>query len=319
MGKNTSKTEAIGVGLVSRCVIETWDSRFQEMDARNDDGIDAAIFLGKNGEVSGEVVYVQIKSGAGYLVKSKLRKDKIVLNLTKDYITKHRPRWALFPAPVILIYIDTATDKKNPKSWWVNLKDSNSYDSKAQSYILIPKENTFGEHAKGYFRNLCTHHLDYQLEEVSTDAMDFEYLWWFNSVKDGARQYYLELADRGLKHTELGGIEFNRVGWRHMTRRNRKRMNRMQSFLILGAIPKIIKKNPKYSVVGKVQRETVNGLQTVKDIVVIRTKVSFPHRYQSVITLVFKRKTTYTEDMVEKNQKVWFYSIFESRRGKIIF
>ena len=57
--------------------MEEWLS---ENWSRNDDGIDGIIHVRRHGELTGEVIYVQIKSGDGY--KSITKKDLNILALT---------------------------------------------------------------------------------------------------------------------------------------------------------------------------------------------------------------------------------------------
>nr|WP_293295818.1 DUF4365 domain-containing protein [Allomuricauda sp.] len=320
MTNNTTQTEAIGIRVVSQLVIEHWNSRFQELSARNDDGIDGIIFLGKHRELTGEVIFVQIKCGEGYRVDDKKRKNHIKLKLGKKYLNTHRPRWNSIPGPVVLVYVDPSTSKHNPKAWWVDLKSSDAYDQKAQSYVLVPKENSFGQHSKGYFKNLGRHHLDYNLPEITARTEDFVYLHQYDSLKYCARYLYRALAKQEIVHPTLGQIHFTRVGWRHLTRRGRRKLNMMQSFMLLGSVQKILGEVESYEIVGKPLKKEVDGQVKVIDYIAIRSKVGFPFRYQGVIVVILKRKKLLDLNNGNvKESKIWFYSIFESRRGKIIF
>ena len=127
MSNTRSEQEAIGVRLVAQIVREKWKARFQELDSRNDDGIDGIIFLGKNGQATGETIFVQIKCGPAYKVEIKGNSNQFYLNVGSEYIEKHRPRWNRYPGPVILVYVDSSTDKTMPKAWWTNLKSADTY------------------------------------------------------------------------------------------------------------------------------------------------------------------------------------------------
>lgn len=58
------------------------------------------------------LVFIQVKGGESYAGSSKKRPDHIEINLTDDYIKKHRPRWNSLQGPAILVYVDTVNMSK---------------------------------------------------------------------------------------------------------------------------------------------------------------------------------------------------------------
>ena len=137
--------------------IETdWMSRWQELDAHNDDGIDGIVMLRKkrlvrltsrskligqprNAESGSQgsfetlpihgVVFVQVKGGEGYAGGSKKRPKHIEVKLGEEYIKDHRPRWRALSGPAIFVYVDTVNKKKNLDAWWTDLNSDDSYSN----------------------------------------------------------------------------------------------------------------------------------------------------------------------------------------------
>jgi len=138
-----------GLLKVSLLVEEKWKSDFNQVPQENDDGIDGIILIRKKGELTGEVIYTQIKAGSGYKKETKVRDGYIDINVGSEYILRHRPRWKLLPGAVILIFVDD-----DNKMYWTNLKSDNSYSDKNKSIILVKKSDRFGTHSKGHFKKI---------------------------------------------------------------------------------------------------------------------------------------------------------------------
>jgi hypothetical protein len=64
---------------------------------------------------------------------------------------------------------------------------------------------------------------------------------------------------------------------------------------------------------NKEDKET--GQYELKDYLSLRAKVIFPNRNQTVIQVVLRRKRTGNRTTGEQNQTIWFYSVYEPRRG----
>ena len=319
MSNTRSEKESIGLRVVAQFVREKWKCRFQELDARNDDGIDGIIFFAKKGEATGETLFVQVKCGPTYKVKSKKDKGQFKIKLGVDYIETHRPRWERYPGAVIVVYVDSSTDDILPHAWWADLKDYASYNMHTKSYIILDELNRFGEHSKGHLKNLCTHHLDYGLESIETKYEDFRYIDLNEPLRKVAWEKYKGLARKAIYNGTLGEITVNRVGWKHITRQKRRISHIHQSFELLGCLEYILKDVKSYQYLKQLDEYKKLSNRIVVDLVCLRAKVIFPHRYQSVVTVVLKRKRVFNDNGKSNTAKVWFYSIFESRRGRIVF
>lgn len=301
-------------------VEEYWECRFQEMAASNDDGIDGMIFLSKHGEITGEVVYVQIKTGKSYMSTSLKRPDKLQITLGPEYIKTHRTRWDKYPGPVVLIWVDPTTDKLSPHGWWTDLKSGNSYDARAASYVLIDKKNRFGEHSKGHFKELCTPHIDLKMTFVETGSADFSYLNLEEKTKLSAHKKFRELAASPVldrTNDALGEITVSRVFWKHITRADRRKQRILQSFQLLGAVLPVIKGIKSYENIGRRKSTVANNQIEVMNYVALRAMVGFNHRYQASVTVVLKRKRVFDQiTAAVLSSKTWLYTIYENRRGK---
>ena len=121
--KTDKQIKGINGNLIIHGIInDYWKSDYQKIDQDNDDGIDGIIHVRRHGELTGEVIYVQIKSGDGYKSITKKRPEYIGINVGADYINEHKQRWNRLVGAVILIFVD---DTK--KSYWEDLKDENYY------------------------------------------------------------------------------------------------------------------------------------------------------------------------------------------------
>lgn len=318
---NTERQEAAGIRFVQQIVREEWLCRWQELDARNDDAIDGLIFYKKKKLVV-DTIYAQVKCGVGYRIDSANYPDHICINLGKKYIEKHKDRWVSLPGPVILIYVEPGSKSKNDVGWWTDLKNIDSYSSSASSYIIIPKDQKFDISAKKKLYNLTSHR--YQESILTNIDIDNSLLWNINlgkSIKKIGMQNYKFLSQQTItpKCREIGvNVIFSRVGWRHITRKTRSLHRIFQSFILLPLAKEIIETVENYEIVNYYYSEDkrmgiVNHFQTI----LLRSRVSFSFRYPTVINLILKRKITINineDDPVDS--KVWFYSIYESKRGR---
>jgi hypothetical protein len=316
------KAEARGLRVVHQIVREWWMCRFQEFEARNDDGIDGMIMLKKKGVVTGEIIHCQIKSGKGY---KKEYSSHIGVNLGIKYIETHRARWNTIFEPTILIFVDEPIDKVTmPKAWWVNLKSDDAYSDKARSIIMIPKTQRFGDHSIGDIKKLCgTRHFDYKLQQIIIKRKDVTLFNLKENLKSQARRFYKDWADENITtsfertNQALGEIIISRVGWKHLTRKGRKVERIIQSFHLLGVAKRMIKEVVEPELFGHPKYKQENGIGIFQDYIGLRAFAIFPHRYESSITVVLKRERKVNEtNGKELERKIWFYSIYESRRGR---
>lgn len=156
--KNNRTKESIRINAVRAIVQNDWESGWLEYAAQNDDAIDGIILMRKGSNYpseTGGVVFVQVKCGGdGYLLHQKQYPDHLCINLGKEYIETHMPRWNKVPGPIVLIFVDVTSNHKLPKSWWVDLRN-NCISPTNKGIILIPKNQRFGHHTKGLFHSLC--------------------------------------------------------------------------------------------------------------------------------------------------------------------
>jgi hypothetical protein len=313
-------TEAIGIRYVQQIVREEWLCRWQELEARNDDAIDGLIFYKKKGKVT-DTIYTQVKSGKGYKVISGNFPNHICINLGKTYIEKHKQRWLSYPGPVILIYVDTSIPKK-PIGWWADLKNVKSYTDSATSYILVPNEQLFDIRAKKPIFRLTAHrHQESILPNINVDNKILSNITLSQkSLKETGFEYYKKLSGENLTPAckeFVSGVRFTRIGWRHITRKTRSLTRIVQSLLILPVAKKILEEVDTYQIVDYFNEEDEEKNIIHYQTLLLRARVSFSYRYPAIINLILRRKIKVNPDNNEPiESSVWFYSIYESRRGR---
>ncbi len=304
-----------GVLVVNEIVNSFWKSDWQKVDAENDDAIDGIIHIRKDGELTGEVIYAQVKSGNGYKVLTKKRPDVIGINLGADHIERHRPRWNSLRGAVILIFVD---DSK--KAFWADLKSGESYTPTNGSLILVPKSQRFGSHSKGDFKKIGDFFpQDRHLTVIRLGKPDISYLRIDKPIRDCARQFYKNWANEpALERTNvgLGEVKVNRCGWRHISRKKRGYDKIFQSWQLLSAAKMIIHTvNKAYQITKLVSTDETDHHYILKDFISLRAKIIFPNRHESVVQVILRRKRVINKGDDTKRQKVWFYSVYEPRRG----
>jgi hypothetical protein len=144
---------------------------------------------------------------------------------------------------------------------------------------------------------------------------DFQFLKFNKSVKESAREYYHEWIKAPLEeriHPELGDITISRVGWRHITRQDRKQNRIINSLALLSVAKKIITKTSKcYQVRQLETKSNLDGTFVLTDFLSIKCNVTFPFRQGSLIQVILKRKRKLNGNNDIIGSKIWFYSIYE--------
>lgn len=317
----TTEQEKYGLRNIRRIVEGGMKSDWQPFDQSNDDGIDGFITFRKNGKVTGEIILVQSKCYSTHQDSPGGRNNQIGLNLGSDYINKHIPRWREMIAPVIVIYTQYVEDDEKAISWWTDATDENSYSSTEVSYILIPKKQRFKAHSIGDLKKLCGYrHQDYKLPRIKLDRRDVSYFKLSSKIKEAARNYYKDWANSDVSertNSALGQIEINRVGWRHITRQKRKAERVIQSWQLLGVAKRLIKEIEEPEDLSRSRVKNEGDWKIIEDYVGLRAFVIFPHRYESSVTVVLRRQRKINQaDGSIANPKIWFYSVYETRRGR---
>jgi Domain of unknown function (DUF4365) len=318
--------ESIGINVVRWTVEVEWESGWQEYAQQNDDAIDGVILMRrgtKKPSDTGGIVFVQVKCGGnGYRQDQVQYPSHLCITLGKNYIDAHRPRWMKVPGPATLIFVDDTVNKFDPPAWWADLKASESYSPTNAGVILVPKTQKFAHHTKGEFHKLCrSGPADRTLEELRLDRADslLPKLGKAESLRDDAWAFYKSWrADPSARrHSSLGEVLVNRVGWKHMTRRGRLPERIVQSWLLLGAARAMVSNCRKVFNLGHAkQRPLPDGNTEVIDYLGIRARVVFSYRHNAVIQVVLRRSRLLSPSnrQVER-QKIWFYSVYELRRG----
>jgi hypothetical protein len=319
--------ERIGINAVSRIVEVNWESGWQEYAQQNDDAIDGVILMrrgSKRPTDTGGIVFVQVKCGGnGYRQDQAQYPDHIGVSLGAPYIDAHKARWIKVPGPAVLIFVDDTLNKNNPPAWWADLKSAGSYSTTNSGMILIPKSQRFAHHSKSTFHRLCgTGPSDRQLEEIRMRRKDtlVPRLGRTESLRNDAWEFYKAWRDGVPSYVNpiLGPILINRVGWKHMTRRDRLPERIVQSWQLLGAAKEMVANCKSIFTLGHATHQHYpDGNTQVTDYLGLRASVVFPHRHQSILQVVLRRSRLITPaNQNRERQKIWFYSVYELRRGR---
>ena len=309
-----AQKEAVGIRVVSAFIREPWNCRWQEYEARNDNGIDGVAIMRKGEKETGGLVFIQVKCGGnGYRQDQKQHPDKICVNLGPTYIDQHRPRWNATLGPCVIVFVDDSKNKINPPAWWADLRDEATYSPTNKGMLLLPKAQRFGSHTKGDFHRLCgSGPIDRSLPAIELTRQDLIVPQLKDSLLHAARGAY-KAWGIGANPT-LGDVFVNRLGWRHITRQGRLRERIWQSLGLLGAARRVVNEVCEVDMLGRATtKDLEGGALAITDHLGLRANIIFPHRHQAVVQVVLKR-----ERIVEKNyfqQKIWFLSVYELRRG----
>lgn len=309
--------EAVGIRVVSTFIREPWNCRWQEYEARNDNGIDGVAIMRKRNHETGGLVFIQVKCGGnGYRNDQDQHPDKIGLKLGADYINKHKPRWNSTLGPCVVVFVDDAIDRINPPAWWADLKDDSTYSTTNKGMLLIPKVQRFGPHTKGDFLRLCgSGPIDRTLPSIQLSRQDLIVPQLKENLLHTARGAYIAWG-KGENPT-LGDIFVNRVGWRHITRQGRLRERILQSLGLLSVAKRMVNEISDVDMLGRATLKFLSdGSTKVTDHLGLRANVIFPHRHQSVVQVVLRRERLIAKDpSAPIYQKIWFFSVYELRRG----
>lgn len=319
--------EQIGINKVRNVVQNLWCCGWQQYGAENDDAVDGVILMRrgeKNPTDTGGVVYVQVKCGGdGYREDQKQYPNHIGIAIGKDYIEKHRSRWARVPGPMVLIFVDDTIDRENPPAWWVNLRDPNCISPTNGGIVLVPKAQEFKHHVKSEFHRLCgPGGVDRLLPTFSLSRKELliPKLGKDESLRNDAWSFYKLWRDTENLRTSpcLGEILINRVGWKHMTRQWRASERIVQSWSLLGVAQQMVMRCDEYYNLGHAKNTKFSdGNTNIIDYLGLRANIVFPHRDGCVAQVVLKRSRLLCPKYVhQERQKIWFYSIYEMRRGR---
>lgn len=293
-GLATQRRGQLGINVVERIVLHDWVSRWQPVDAQNDDGIDGLIFIEKGGAATGQIVYVQVKC-----IRRPSKSGDISVPIGRVKLAKAIKRWRRLVGAAILIHVDP----DSLEARWENL---HAEDGLLSSSIRVPASQIFNAQAKEKIGELCgTLHRDVTAENVDTYADHFPHLRSNEHIQVAARQFYRELGSRPIKigNTDQQVI-FTREGWRHITRRGRPELTRFQSFVLLGTILPILEGMSA----SDVKRQPTPHEPDDEQYYAIKAAVSFPHRQTGIVKIVLHRNARDPEGQYR------FHTIYEPRR-----
>lgn len=150
----TNSTAKVGVGYI-RTIVDHHNCIFQEIDTKNDLGIDAIIEIIKDEKPVSKFVATQIKSGKTYFNKKK--------NVCKIPVKNHFNYWTSHPLPVYgIVHIPELGD-----AYWVDIK---SYLKQNPTATVITFERTLANQInKDTFFSLFVPRLLNEVPDINND------------------------------------------------------------------------------------------------------------------------------------------------------
>ncbi|MFQ6550358.1 DUF4365 domain-containing protein [Aestuariibius sp. 2305UL40-4] len=297
MSLGTQRQGQLGVNAVEKIVLADWGARWQALDAHNDDGVDGLIFLERGQELSGQIVFAQIKCQ-----EVKKRPDgNYVIPIKSQKLAKNLEVWRKVVGAAIVVLVDPQTLTAR----WVDARPSTSTTA---SQILVPEGQHFNAAAKGEIGKLCgTLHQDLLAQKVHTFADDFLHLRTSSHLQVATRALYKKLAQASFSLGHDGErVIFDRDGWRHITRPNRSQLARHQSFILLGAAAKIIEACDE-DLCNLWSSDTNDGKTRFFQ---LDSMVTFPFRQTGLVRLVLKKSLT----RISEDRSLKFWTLYEPRR-----
>ena len=295
MSLSTQRTGQLGVNAVERVVLRHWASRWQSLESHNDDGLDGFIFFEAGGEATGQVVYVQVKC-----MRTTQRKDGCyIIPINARKLRRNLQIWRKVVGAAIVVLVD-------PETLSIRWVDARQERATTASQIIVPEDQFFDNGAKSVIKKLCgTLHSDALAPAVHTFADDFQHITSGTLLPKLARTLYKDLNSQQLCCFGQR-VHFDRVGWRHITRRTRSRLSRMQSLSLLGAVPKIIKEYESKAAWSE-QNSDSNGEAKFYN---LDAMVSFPFRQTGLVRLVLRQLELPNDEVPHLK----FWTIYEPRR-----
>lgn len=302
-----------GLRVVRMYVEEFFHWGFQLYDQENDDGIDGEIIVrDKSGQDLGVRVYVQVKSGPGYI--SSIDKHYISVHAYsgESYI-RHQETYNKSLQPVILIFVNSQKnangkiyeDLFKPDAWWVRL---DGYVEDGTSLYRIPVTNRFGAHSKGDLMKLVKHLLkdwnhypEYELNEIEK-----KHYASLNLATDSSCFYKVWSKDSSMMYLENGDIKVyvTRIGWRHINSYKRGLERRNISLKLLRIARRIIEDATIRNIV--MLRHYQRGKYAELFYYGIRTRVNMGNGKIEKVQVVLRRWRNQGPKNIDK---WWFYSV----------
>lgn len=302
-GMSNQQKGQLGVNVVERVVLRSWSGRWQPLDAQNDDGVDGLIFLEAGGRATGQIIFAQIKCHA---IKPELKKQlragsKTHIPVSIGNLDDHIQKWRRVVGAAILIHVDPATLKAR----WVDVLTAD----RKQATVFVPFSNRFNKKSRSAISLLTgSIHRDLLLPLVHTEAADFAYIAEGSKLSSQSLTYYNKLKEPPSKMKDGQTIvRFTKEGWQHITRPRRRVLTRLQSQLLLGAIPKILAAIEPDDL-SPFKKKTSEG---IVELWAARALVTFPFRQSAVVKILMK-----AGPLLNGTKSFDFYSIYEARRAR---
>lgn len=297
MSLNTQRRGQIGVNIVESIILNEWKGRWQAIDGHNDDGIDGLIFLEANGQMTGQIIFAQVKCFGGVRIDGN---DRFCLSIGKAKLEKNLRRWRRLVGAAIIIYVDP----KSRNCYWADALDPEAVKG---SQIFVSKHSAFNASARPIVARLCGNiHRDMLALQIRTEVGDFPHLRSKDHIQPAARRLYQDLRQNPVR---LGGdgpiVRFDRHGWRHITRPARAALTRYQSLVLLGTARKMIEAHDE-----EMLKHHEAEARPDDHFVAARAAVIFPFRQTGIVKIILQ--------VIEgEAQRVYrFHTIYEPRRRR---
>lgn len=156
---NTDNTSRLGVNLVERIFIEYgWKWREQPI---SDYGVDAQVEIAVNDRPTGQLIAIQIKSGASYF---RTRGEGYVYYGS----TEHFDYWSGHCLPVFLVLVNPETQE----IVWRRFQAHEANVTSAGWSIEIPKANLLNGEAKAHFEQSVVREKEVQRQQDAVKSID---------------------------------------------------------------------------------------------------------------------------------------------------
>ncbi|MCW6530815.1 DUF4365 domain-containing protein [Sphingomonas lycopersici] len=296
MSLKSQRLGQIGVNVVERIILRDWQARWQALDSHNDDGVDGLIFLESNGEATGQVIYAQVKT---YSDMEPNRAGAFTLPIGTERLTKAIARWRRLIGAAIVIYVDPIS----LHAFWADAK----YVPPGQSQISIPSNQKFDRTARAVISHLCgTLYRDLLVPRLVAEPGHFTHLTSDEYIKVAAHKLYHSLESNPVMLGSLGPrVHFPREGWRHIIRRERPKLTRYQSFVLLGVVRPILELTHEWDL-----RDARISSYRGNRLVAARCAVSFPFRQTGIVNVVLRKRHA------KGDLDYQFHTVYEPRRRR---
>lgn len=322
-----TKNEATGVRVVSQYVREYWECGWQELDARNDRGLDGIIFMRKRNVDLGVRINIQVKCGSKYISSENKDEIRISIDNSRGFLD-HLNYWKNQLEPTVLVFVNPGKKKrdlngtvdkdeygksvwvesrKKAQAWWVDLKDEGLHPENTSTIIRLKRKNVFGEHSKGDFLKLIRSHLSiYHLPAITINEESKKLLNSSNLARE-AKDFFKQWKNNNLTFCKAlnQNIRVSKTGWNHITAKRRGQERRKHSLSLLGVARQIIQESEQIYLLNQSERfdelEQKYGIRG-------RYFDKYLGRWLEVQVIVLRRL-----NLKSRKEKLWFYSVHHRR------